>query len=302
MALNKEGSFKKKRVKFSQVSNEVLRNNALSLKAKGLYSLIQSYITLDNFILYKTTLKKQCKEGDKAFESGWQELKDSGYLIQEKHCDSKGHFYYIYDLLDEVDHTPKKDEVDHTPKKEGVDNAGVDKGGSISNTNLNNTDFNNTKSINQSKDDKIDKMDISNNKQKKSPLTPTKEKATFENSNIDIYKAYKTIISDNIEYDYLKERYPCNNVIDDLLEIIIEIMISNKETIKVSGEDKPQSLVKSSFLKLNSSHIEYIIECMNKNTKKANNIKAYMIAVLYNAPKTINTYYSNLVNHDMYGV
>lgn len=136
---NKNGSFKPKKVYFSQVSNYALRDNTLSLKAKGLYSLIQSYITIENFVLYKNTLKKVCLEGNTAFESGWKELKDKGYLIQEKHQNPDGTFYYIYDLLD----IPIQ-----TPKTEGMDNADDGYGGSYNNTDLNNTDLNNTYSNN----------------------------------------------------------------------------------------------------------------------------------------------------------
>lgn len=136
--MNKNGSFKKKRVYFSQVSNEALRDENLSLKAKGLYSLIQSYITIENFTLYKTTLKKQCKEGDKAFESTWSELKRTGYLEQKRSRNSDGSFYYQYDLLDSAN---------HTPKKEGVDNGVPEKGGNIIIPDFNNTDLNNTKSF-----------------------------------------------------------------------------------------------------------------------------------------------------------
>ena len=134
--MDKSGSFKRKKVKFSQVSNEVLRSTVLSLKAKGLYSLIQSYVTLDNFILYKNTLRKVCKEKDFVFEGTWKELKDSGYLLQEKHRDSKGNFYYLYDLLDEVD---------HTPKNQGVDKPGGGELGVYNNTDLTKTYLTKTK-------------------------------------------------------------------------------------------------------------------------------------------------------------
>jgi len=133
------GSFRKKKVQFSQVSNFALRDTKLSLKAKGLYSLIQSYITLENFILYKTTLKKQCLEGSTAFESAWNELKKMGYLKQYKSKSSDGFFIYEYDLLD------VKDEIIHTPKTYPMDNPLDGKGGMYNKTDLNNTNTNNTK-------------------------------------------------------------------------------------------------------------------------------------------------------------
>ena len=101
------GVFKKKKVKFAQVSNLALRDENLSLKAKGLYSMIQSYITIENFTLYKNTLIKQCKDKEGSFNTAWKELKDNGYLVQEKKRTSNGSFYYEYDLLDEPFTTPQ---------------------------------------------------------------------------------------------------------------------------------------------------------------------------------------------------
>ena len=78
------GLFRKKKVYFKQVSNSALSDNSLSLKAKGLYALIQSYITIEDFTLYKNYLLKQCKEGKDGFQSTWNELIKAGYLVQYK--------------------------------------------------------------------------------------------------------------------------------------------------------------------------------------------------------------------------
>ena len=133
MDKNLNGSFRKKKIYFSQVSNTALRDTELSLKAKGLYALIQSYITIENFTLYKSTLKNSCIEGEKAFESTWKELKEKGYLIQYRMQTSKGTYYYEYELLDEANlelanevhssqNRKNKFEKSHTPKKVGMDN------------------------------------------------------------------------------------------------------------------------------------------------------------------------------------
>ena len=140
------GVFKKKKVKFAQVSNLALRDENLSLKAKGLYSMIQSYITIENFTLYKNTLIKQCKDKEGSFNTAWKELKDNGYLVQEKKRTSNGSFYYEYDLLDEPFTTPQFSTPGFsTPGKTGV---------------YNNTDFNNTdlsKGENSSATEKVEK-------------------------------------------------------------------------------------------------------------------------------------------------
>lgn len=135
---NQNGKFRKKKVYFTQVSNAALRDSNLTLKAKGLYSLIQSYITMENFILYKNTLLKQCKEKETSFNSAWKELKDNGYLIQYKFKNEKGVFIYEYELIDNP-----------TVENPGVENPHVENppGGKLgwyNNTDLNNTDLNNT--------------------------------------------------------------------------------------------------------------------------------------------------------------
>ena len=47
--------------------------------------------------------------------------------------------------------------------------------------------------------------------------------------------------------------------------------------------------------------VQYVMDCMKDNTTYVRNIKKYLLAALYNAPTTINSYYSSLVQHDMYG-
>lgn len=139
--MNEKGKsrFKKKRVYFTQVSNHALRDKKLSMKAKGLYSLIQSYITIEGFTLYKATLRKDSKEGRHAFESAWRELKSRGYLVQEQHNAGDGTFYYLYELLDKPYHRQETCTMVNLPHG---------KPGRYSNTDSSNTDLNNIKSNN----------------------------------------------------------------------------------------------------------------------------------------------------------
>ena len=82
---------------------------------------------------------------------------------------------------------------------------------------------------------------------------------------------------------------------------MLETVCTARKTIRIAGDDYPAELVKSKFLKLNSSHIEFVLDCMRENTTKVRNIKQYLKAVLFNAPSTIDSYYTALVNHDLYG-
>lgn len=108
---------------------------------------------------------------------------------------------------------------------------------------------------------------------------------------------YLQLIRKNIEYDYQAEK----EKVDELVSIMLDVICSTNDTVRVNGEDMPQEVVKSRFLKLDSSHIDYVLTSLKKNTSKVRNIRAYLITALYNAPTTIDSYYTALVNHDMYG-
>ena len=120
---------------------------------------------------------------------------------------------------------------------------------------------------------------------------------------MDDVNAYVEIIKENIEYEhYINQRlYQDRELFEELFELICEVVCVKRRTVKIGGEDYPYELVKAKFLKLTSSHLEYVIGCMKKNTTKIANIKAYMITTLYNAPSTINHYYQQEVQHDLYG-
>lgn len=164
--MNTNGRFRNKNVNFTQVSNNILRQQSgLTLKARGLFGLIQSYITIPNFTLYKATLRKECIEGKTSFEGAWKELKEKGFLLQYRLQDSKGCFYYEYELLNEPNvevveqqkaaiENKQKEEIIHTPKTEVMDKSDNGKQGIYTNINPINTDFNNTYSNNKKNDKK----------------------------------------------------------------------------------------------------------------------------------------------------
>lgn len=143
------GRIRKKSKGFAQIANTVLRDKNLSLKAKGLYSLIESYLTIADWVLYKNYLMKQCKEKETSFDGAWKELKKAGYLVQYKLKDKEtGKWIYEYELLDEPtiqqEQEPTPQPQKPHPENPGVENPGVENGGYISNTDFNNTNSNNT--------------------------------------------------------------------------------------------------------------------------------------------------------------
>lgn len=115
-------------------------------------------------------------------------------------------------------------------------------------------------------------------------------------------KNYRDLILENIEYDCLKQRTGLYvDDLDEIVELMIEVVSAKRKTTRIAGADFPHEVVRSRFLKLNSSHIEFVMECLHKNTTQVRNIKQYLLAVLFNAPTTMNNHYTSRVNHDMYG-
>jgi hypothetical protein len=110
---------------------------------------------------------------------------------------------------------------------------------------------------------------------------------------------YRGLIQDNIEYGELSERYGQERI-DPIVDIISDAVLSTKPIIRIAGQDMPQAAVKSRFLKLNSEHIEYVLDCLSANTTQVRNIKAYMLTALYNAPATMDSYYAAKVSYDLY--
>lgn len=117
----------------------------------------------------------------------------------------------------------------------------------------------------------------------------------------NVREKYELIVRENISYDYFSEKCPDIREIDELVALMVEVICSNKPTIRVNGEEIPQEVVKSQFLKLNESHIEYVLAALKKNKSDVRNIRSYLITALYNAPATISSFWNAEVNHDMFG-
>ena len=111
---------------------------------------------------------------------------------------------------------------------------------------------------------------------------------------------YRELIKENIEYDHLLRHSKIDREeLDGIVELLVETVCTARKTIRVAGDDYPAELVKAKLLKLNSGHIEFVMDCMRENTTKIRNIKKYLLAVLFNAPSTMGSYYTALVAHDM---
>ncbi len=180
------------------------------------------------------------------------------------------------------------------------DNSGVVKNtiqelskGQCSNTNISNTDINDTDLYNSFRFSSLGETDS------REPVEDCGERKRNEMRDRD---ECRERIKDNIDYDVLVSDDPDHaDVLDEILDLIVDVVCTNTKYIRVSGDDKPAETVRSQFLKLDSGHIKFVMNCLQENTTKIRNMRQYMIAALYNAPITIDNYYQSLVNHDLYG-
>ena len=107
-------------------------------------------------------------------------------------------------------------------------------------------------------------------------------------------------VKENIDYDILKEKYT-DGMLDELISVMAETICGKSGTVRIGGNEFAREVVKSQLLKITDEHVEYVLDCIKKNTTKIRNIKAYMLTCIYSAPQTISSYYTAEVNHDLYG-
>ena len=127
---------------------------------------------------------------------------------------------------------------------------------------------------------------------------PAKEKS--DRIGYDEVETYRQIIKENIDYDVLSVNLNRDaSMLDEIVDLMTETVCTQKSNLVIAGDTYPAAIVKSKLLKLTSEHIEYVIDCMRENTSDIRNIKKYLLAALFNAPSTIDSYYTTKVHHDM---
>ena len=115
-------------------------------------------------------------------------------------------------------------------------------------------------------------------------------------------RSYEHYFRDALEFDFLLQQYPYDReTLQEILGLLVDTVCTKRDYIRIASDDRPRDVVKSRFMKLDSGHIQYVLDCLKENTTDVRNIKQYLLAALYNAPGTISSYYSAKVNHDMYG-
>ena len=274
---------------YTTMSNFHLRDPNLSNKARGLLSTM---LSLPEDWDYTTRgLAKICKDGVDGITAQLKELEQYGYLIRHRIRDSNGRIVDMEYVIYERPHTASPDTEKPymvkpdmgLPRLETPTQINIDK----RITDESNTDLSNTHSI---LSDEVRPSVLA-------ALEVKRKEPEYRDMNV-----YREIIKENICYDYLRSDLPYDHDRwEEILELLVETVCSTKKYIRVAGSDYPAEVVRSRLLKLDMEHIKFVFDCLKENTTKIRNIKQYLLTTLYNAPTTIGSYYSALVQHDLYG-
>ena len=275
---------------YTVMANHHLRNMALSLKAKGLLSLMLSLP--DNWDYTTKGLARICKDGVDSICATVKELEEHGYIIRERIRNSKGQLTTVEYTILEHPKPPLPGQEKPDRENPVLDNPILEEPEQGNPAQLNTKKSSNHKSITD-----LSNTDTSNPIQS-NPFEPQ----AVDGIGMDTRETYREIILQNTDYDILiQDRKLDLDRLDEIVELLVDTVCSARNTIRIAGDDFPAEVVKSRLLKLDCSHIQYVLDCMAANTTYIRNIKKYLLAALFNAPVTIGNYYSSLVNHDLYG-
>ena len=274
---------------YTVMSNHHLRNKELTLKAKGLLSQMLSLPEDWDYTL--AGLSHINREKIDAIREAVRELERAGYIVRSRERDEKGRLrgadYVIYEQP-QLPPTPDLPTLENPMLENPTQEKPTLEKPTQENPMQLNKDIQSTHSI---------PIHSPNPSPFEGAAQPPERKRKEPN---DAYRVYEEIIKDNICYDILKQDMPYDHDrIDEIVDLILETVCTRRRTIRIAGDDYPAELVKSKFMKLDSEHIRFVLDCMRENTTKIRNIKQYLRAALFNAPSTIGNYYTSLVAHDM---
>ena len=271
---------------YTVMSNHHLKNSALSLKAKGLLSMMLSFP--DEWNYSERGLAAICKEGVGAVHSTIKELEEAGYIKRRQLRGRDGRItdteYTIYESPRSSD-TGRPDTALPDAGNPDVDCPDVaepftEKPGEL---NINNQTTQKTKT------------DILNT-QSFTPPTPS----WGEDGRTDGTQQ-RFEIDSRIEYDSLCEQYRPEQV-DELVELMVEISMNRGQTIKLGRDaEYPTPYVQQRFSKIGREHIEKVLDGIKENTTSVKNTRAYLLSALFNSVSTLDNHYTMRVNHDLYG-
>ena len=268
---------------YTVMSNHHLRNHTLSLKAKGLLSQMLSLPEDWDYTLQG--LAQINKESIDAIREAVRELERAGYIKRSRERDERGCLRGTVYTIYEQPHT------EPTPEEPTSEEPTQEKPTLENPTQLNTESTKKRKR--QSKDSSItDSIPFPSGFPDVTAQKRTEAKETFE--------SYRELILENIDYDALAGD-PCvdREQLDEIVDLVQETVCSTRSRIRVAGNDYPAVVVRAKLLKLNSEHIRFVMDCLKQNTTRIRNIRQYLLAMLFNAPSTMDSYYTALVAHDM---
>ena len=277
---------------YTVMSNYHLRDRSLSLKAKGLLSLMLSLP--EDWDYTMKGLARICKDGIDSISGGIRELESHGYLVRARVRNENGQLGSIeYTILER----PKEPAQTPAPIREKPIRENPIQAKPMLDVPIQE----NPAQLNTKEQTKELSITQGSSPIPSSPPTP-REKSRIGQDRMRERESCRELILENIEYDILAQNERLDrDRLDELVELMVDTVCSNREMIRVAGDDYPAEVVRSRFLKLNASHIEYVLDRMRENTTYVRNIKKYLLAALYNAPVTMDSYYTSLVSHDLYG-
>ena len=272
---------------YTVMSNHHLRNANLSLKAKGLLSMM---LSLPEDWNYTTRgLAKICKEGVDAIGAALRELEAAGYIVRHKLRDRQGRISDTEYVIYEQPQLRKPDTDSPDTENPYMDKPDTEKPAEL-NIEKSNTQKQNNYGLS------TDSIPF-----REPAAAQLPERKGRDAMSVSEMENYRDLILENIEYDHLcREFTTYREDLDEIVELMVETVCAKRKTTRIAGSDFPHEVVRSRFLKLDCSHIEFVMECLRNNTTEIRNMKQYLLAVLFNAPTTISNHYTAQVNHDMY--
>lgn len=194
-------------------------------------------------------------------------------------------------------HNPKEKRCENqNTESMNIENQEVPKSYS-NNTDNNYTDFNDTENNNtELSDTEIISYPINRGNENNSPPSPA-PKGIDAIRWIENRRKYEKLIKKNIDYDIISERYS-KAWLDEIVAIIVDVVCSDEPTIRINKQEYPHEVVKSRFLKIDSSHIEYIDFALRSNTSDVRNIRAFLITTIYRSFETADNWFAAKVKHD----
>ena len=291
---------------YTVMSNYHLRDKSLSLKAKGLLSLMLSLPETWDYTL--SGLARISLEGKDAIRAAVVELEKAGYIQRGQTTDEAGKFSGNEYIIREypTDQAPSLDQPSSDKPSSENPTTGKPATGSTQTRNTSPvfpTQISKEKQIT----DSLSKDSSPFPSAPPAPDVGLKEakgrkhgrKNAVSKKEMD---GYRELIRENICYDDFARGRPYDvPQLDEMVELMVEAVCSRKETIRVAGNDFPQAVVKSRLLKLDGQHIRFVLDCLRENTTRVRNMKQYLLTVLFNAPVTIESYYTAQVNYDFLG-